>query len=47
MPIDVGLRIVWGMANADLLVWGRCGHWAQWEHAQRFNRTVVSFLTLR
>ena len=44
VPMDVGLRLVWGMPNADLLVFGRCGHWAQWEHAERFNDTVARFL---
>ncbi len=44
VPMDVGLRLVWGMPNADLLVFGRCGHWAQWEHAERFNETVLAFL---
>ncbi|WP_250456259.1 alpha/beta fold hydrolase [Caballeronia sp. ATUFL_M2_KS44] len=44
VPLDVGLRLVWGMPNADLLVFGRCGHWAQWEHAERFNETVLAFL---
>ncbi|WP_025601140.1 alpha/beta fold hydrolase [Burkholderia sp. WSM2230] len=44
VPMDVGLRLVWGMPDADLLVFGRCGHWAQWEHAERFNQTVLTFL---
>jgi 2,6-dioxo-6-phenylhexa-3-enoate hydrolase len=22
----------------------RCGHWAQWEHADEFNRLVIGFL---
>ncbi|MBB5420852.1 alpha/beta fold hydrolase [Paraburkholderia atlantica] len=44
VPMDVGLRLVAGMPNADLHVFGRCGHWAQWEHADKFNRMVVEFL---
>lgn len=44
VPMDVGLRLVWGMPNADFLVFGRCGHWVQWEHAERFNDTVARFL---
>ncbi|MBP0594269.1 alpha/beta fold hydrolase [Paraburkholderia sp. LEh10] len=43
VPMDVGLRLVWGMPNADLHVFGRCGHWAQWEHADKFNRMVLEF----
>ncbi|NPT55193.1 alpha/beta fold hydrolase [Paraburkholderia elongata] len=45
VPMDVGLRLVAGMQNADLHVFGRCGHWAQWEHAEKFNRMVVEFLS--
>ena len=32
------------MPNADYLLLSRCGHWAQWEHARRFNDVVLSFL---
>ncbi|CAN0624886.1 2-hydroxy-6-ketonona-2,4-dienedioate hydrolase [Burkholderia multivorans] len=44
VPLDVGLRLVWGMQNAEMHVFGRCGHWAQWEHAEKFNRMVLEFL---
>ena len=44
VPMDVGLRLVWGMPDADLHIFGRCGHWAQWEHADKFNRMVLEFL---
>jgi len=44
VPLDVGLRLVAGLQNADLHVLSRCGHWAQWEHADKFNRTVLGFL---
>jgi 2-hydroxy-6-oxonona-2,4-dienedioate hydrolase len=44
VPMDVGLRLVWGMPDADLHVFGRCGHWAQWEHAAKFNQMVLEFL---
>ena len=44
VPMDVGLRLVWGMPNADFHVFGRCGHWAQWEHAAKFNQMVLEFL---
>jgi pimeloyl-ACP methyl ester carboxylesterase len=30
--------------NADYLLLNACGHWAQWEHAERFNDAVLSFL---
>jgi len=41
VPLDVGLRLVWGMQNAEMHVFSRCGHWAQWEHAEKFNRMVL------
>lgn len=30
--------------NADYLLLSRCGHWAQWEHAEFFNDVVSSYL---
>jgi len=27
-----------------LHIFSRCGHWAQWEHADKFNRMVLDFL---
>ncbi len=44
VPMDTGLRLLAGLQNADLLVFSRCGHWAQWEHADKFNRHVIEFL---
>lgn len=44
VPMDVGLRLIWGMPNAELHIFNRCGHWAQWEHADKFNRMVLDFL---
>jgi 2-hydroxy-6-oxonona-2,4-dienedioate hydrolase len=44
VPIDVGLRLVAGLQDADLHVFSRCGHWAQWEHADKFNHLVLHFL---
>jgi 2-hydroxy-6-oxonona-2,4-dienedioate hydrolase len=44
VPFDIGLRLVWGLPNADLHLFSRCGHWAQWEHADKFNRMVLAFL---
>jgi len=45
VPMDVGLRLLWGMPNAEYHIFNRCGHWAQWEHADKFNRMVLDFLT--
>ena len=44
VPMDVGLRLIWGIRQAELHVFNQCGHWAQWEHADKFNRMVVEFL---
>lgn len=44
VPLDSGLRLVWGLQNAELHVFSKCGHWAQWEHAEKFNRLVIEFL---
>ncbi|MCB4359047.1 alpha/beta fold hydrolase [Quatrionicoccus australiensis] len=44
VPMDIGLRLLWGMPNAELHIFNRCGHWAQWEHAAKFNRMVREFL---
>lgn len=44
VPLDSGLRLIWGLQDAELHVFNRCGHWAQWEHADKFNRLVLDFL---
>ncbi|WP_349572996.1 alpha/beta fold hydrolase [Azotobacter salinestris] len=45
VPMDTGLRLLAGLPNAELHVFNRCGHWAQWEHADKFNRMVLDFLS--
>jgi 2-hydroxy-6-oxonona-2,4-dienedioate hydrolase len=40
----MGLRLLAGLRDAELHVFSRCGHWAQWEHADKFNRMVSEFL---
>lgn len=45
VPLDVGLRLVAGLHDAELHVFSRCGHWAQWEQADKFNRMVIDYLT--
>lgn len=44
VPIDNGLKLLQGLADVQLHVFSRCGHWAQWEHASAFNRLVSDFL---
>lgn len=41
--LDIGLRMVRELGNARLLVFSRCGHWAQVEHANEFNSAVRNF----
>lgn len=45
VPMDVGLRLLAGIPNSQLHVFARCGHWAQWEHADAFNEMVLAFLS--
>lgn len=44
VPMDTGLRLLAGIAGSELHVYRDCGHWAQWEHADAFNRLVLDFL---
>lgn len=43
-PMDQGLILARQIPNARFLVLPKCGHWAQWEKADEFNRTVGAFL---
>jgi 2-hydroxy-6-oxonona-2,4-dienedioate hydrolase len=45
VPMDTGLRLIAGIPNSELHVFNSCGHWAQWEHADKFNRMVLDFLS--
>lgn len=38
------LRLVSMIPNSRLLLLNRCGHWAQIEHAEEFNRVVADFI---
>jgi len=44
VPLDHALKLVWGLPSAELHVFAKCGHWAQWEHAEEFNRLALDFL---
>ena len=44
VPLDHGLKLVWNIDDARLHIFSKCGHWAQWEHADEFNRLVIDFL---
>jgi len=40
-----GLRLVSLIQNSRLVLFNRCGHWAQLEHAAEFNRLVHQFIS--
>jgi len=45
VPVDsTSMRMVQLLPNADLVVFGRCGHWTQIERADDFQRHVGEFL---
>ncbi|KAK6368224.1 hypothetical protein LTS17_009965 [Exophiala oligosperma] len=44
MPLDGAFRLGAGIPNSEIHLFNRCGHWAQWEHAHRFNDIVIGFL---
>ena len=44
VPLDWGLKLLWNMPDARLHIFNKCGHWAQWEHADEFNRLVLDFI---
>jgi 4,5:9,10-diseco-3-hydroxy-5,9,17-trioxoandrosta-1(10),2-diene-4-oate hydrolase len=44
VPLDAALLFLKAIPNADLHVFSKCGHWAQWERAEEFNEVVGSFL---
>ena len=42
--LDVGIQITRMAPNARMHIFAKCGHWAQVEHADEFNRLVLGFL---
>lgn len=44
VPMDIGLRLLAGLPNSQIHIFSRCGHWAQWEQADSFNKLVLDFL---
>lgn len=44
VPMDTGLRLLNSLPRAELHIFNRCGHWVQWEYADKFNRMVLDFL---
>jgi pimeloyl-ACP methyl ester carboxylesterase len=44
VPLDHGLKVLWNIPDVRLYVFSKCGHWAQWEHAEEFNNLVINFM---
>ena len=44
IPLSNSLTLADWIPNAQLHVFGHCGHWTQIEHSARFNRLVGDFL---
>jgi len=44
VALDTGLRLLHSLPDAQLHIFSHCGHWAQWEHAEAFNRLAIDFL---
>jgi 2-hydroxymuconate-semialdehyde hydrolase len=44
VPVECGFELARLIDGAELHVFSRCGHWAQIEHASRFNSVVLDFL---
>lgn len=45
IPPTCSQRLFGLIPRAELHMFGRCGHWTQIEHADRFNRLVADFLS--
>ncbi|WP_168140555.1 alpha/beta fold hydrolase [Mycolicibacterium frederiksbergense] len=43
-PLEIGLLLLREIPESRLLVFRRCGHWAQVEKAEEFNRVATEFL---
>jgi 2-hydroxymuconate-semialdehyde hydrolase len=45
VPPSNSFKLLELIPDAELHVFGRCGHWTQIEHAARFNKLVLDFVT--
>ena len=44
VPLEGSMRLLAALENSKLVVFNKCGHWVQSEHADEFNRLVADFL---
>ncbi|MDF3282996.1 MULTISPECIES: alpha/beta hydrolase [unclassified Gordonia (in: high G+C Gram-positive bacteria)] len=45
VPFESALHLVSQIPDSRMVMFNRCGHWAQMEHADEFNRLVIDFVT--
>ena len=45
VPLENSLRLAALLPDADLVIYGRCGHWTQIERAADFQRDAGGFLS--
>lgn len=45
VSFEYSLRLLGVIPDSRLVLFNRCGHWAQLEHAEEFNRLVTDFIT--
>jgi 2-hydroxy-6-oxonona-2,4-dienedioate hydrolase/4,5:9,10-diseco-3-hydroxy-5,9,17-trioxoandrosta-1(10),2-diene-4-oate hydrolase len=44
LPVDMAFQYLRRIPNADLHIYSKCGHWAQWEKATEFNSLIADFI---
>jgi 2-hydroxy-6-oxonona-2,4-dienedioate hydrolase len=44
VPLEISLRLATVLPNSTLVVFNHCGHWAQVEHANKFNWMLSDFI---
>ncbi|WP_084398757.1 alpha/beta fold hydrolase [Henriciella aquimarina] len=45
LPVDMAFQFQRRIPEADLHIYSKCGHWAQWEKAEEFNSLVADFIS--
>lgn len=45
VPLETSLQIFAALINSRMLIFNKCGHWAQLEHADEFTKQVDLFLS--
>jgi pimeloyl-ACP methyl ester carboxylesterase len=47
IPLDASLRLLQLIDNAELHVWGHCGHWTQIERQHEFTHQLLGFIPVK